>query len=329
MLVQFATRRRKILFWVSILIPASVLVILGWTLYHQQVTIVEHQLNSRVADAAEAEAVVRDTRFRFWVLTCAVVLALSVTLWCRYLVWQDYRRDAMLARMRSDFVASVSHELRTPLAGIQMSAETLALGRVLDPDRQRQYLDTIAGEAARLARLVDNVLEYSRLDRGAAVYSMRPTDLSAITERALAALERPLTDLGFQVVLNLERDGSASARPLSANADAVEQAVLNLVSNAMKYSDGAREIHATISESPWESRIEVADRGIGIPAEHRERIFERFYRVPQAPHAVAGVGLGLTVVRGIMEQHGGRVELRDNQPSGSVFSLIFPAGLAS
>ena len=80
MLVQFATRRRKILFWVSILIPASVLVILGWTMYHQQVTIVEHQLNSRVADPAEAEAVVRDTRFRFWFLTCAVVLALSVLL---------------------------------------------------------------------------------------------------------------------------------------------------------------------------------------------------------------------------------------------------------
>jgi signal transduction histidine kinase len=250
-----------------------------------------------------------------------VVLALSVTLFCRYVVWQDYRRETELADLRSQFVADVSHELRTPLTSIQMCAETLALGRVPDPEKQREYLETIARESNRLARLVDQVLAFSKIEQGRSEYRLRSTALAPIIEAAARTVEPSLSQQGFR----LRRNYDDAAPAVRADADALQQAVLNMLTNAMKYSNGSREIELRLRQSGSEAIIEVLDQGVGVPVEYRERIFEKFFRAPMpAGAAVPGVGLGLTLTAHVAAAHGGRVEVRGNEPRGSVFSLILP-----
>src|SRR3979411_1809794 len=137
-------RRRVILFLISVLIPGVVLTGLAVQLYRQQQRLIDQEMERQRDQARTAEQIhsaYRESNLRFAFYACAVVLALSVTLFCRYVVWQDYRRETELADLRSQFVADVSHELRTPLTSIQMFAETLALGRVPDPEKQREYLE--------------------------------------------------------------------------------------------------------------------------------------------------------------------------------------------
>jgi len=318
-----ATRRRVTIFLISVLIPAAVLTGLAIQLYRQQQKLIEQELEKQ-HDAHTAEqihSVYRESNLRFAFYGCAVVLALSVTLFCRYVVWQDYRRDSELADLRSQFVSHVSHELRTPLTSIQMFAETLALGRVQDPEKQRGYLETIARESERLARLVDQVLAFSKIEQGRSDYRLQLTPLTPILEAASRAIEPSLAQQGF----TLRRIYSGCAPTVRADADALEQAVLNLLINAMKYSNDSRIIELHMRQSGSDAIVEVIDQGIGVPAEYRERIFEKFFRVPAADGAdTSGVGLGLTLVQHIAAAHGGRVEVRGNLPAGSVFSLILP-----
>jgi two-component system phosphate regulon sensor histidine kinase PhoR len=317
-------RRRVTLFLISVLIPAVVLTGLAVELYRQQQRLIEHDLQrqgDRTQTAEQIHSVYRESNLRFAFYGCAVFLALSVTLFCRYVVWQDYRRETELADLRSQFVAHVSHELRTPLTSIQMFAETLALGRVQDPEKQREYLDTIARESERLARLVDQVLAFSKIEQSRADYRLQSMALTPIVEAAARAVEPSLAQQGF----TLRRSYCGSAPTVRADADALEQAILNLLTNAMKYSSDSRDIELQLRQSGAEVFIDVLDRGIGVPVQFREKIFEKFFRAPMATGpAVPGVGLGLTLVAHVAAAHGGRVEVRNNQPKGSVFSLILP-----
>jgi two-component system, OmpR family, phosphate regulon sensor histidine kinase PhoR len=316
-------RKRVTIFLISVLIPAVVLTGLAIQLYRQQQKLIEQELEKHGGQAHTAEqihSVYRESDLRFAFYGCAVILALSVTLFCRYVVWQDYRRETELADLRSQFVAHVSHELRTPLTSIQMFAETLALGRVQDPEKQREYLQTIARESERLARLVDQVLAFSKIEQGRGNYRMQSTALVPIVEAAVRAVGPSLAQQGF----TLRRNYCGTAPIVRADADALEQAILNLLTNAMKYSDNSRDIELRLCQSADDAIVEVLDQGIGVPLELRERIFEKFFRAPVANSAVAGVGLGLTVVAHVAAAHGGRVEVRGNEPKGSVFSLILP-----
>ncbi len=317
-------RRRVTLFLISVLIPAVVLTGLAVQLYRQQQRLIEHDLQrqgDRTQTAEQIHSVYRESNLRFAFYGCAVFLALSVTLFCRYVVWQDYRRETELADLRSQFVAHVSHELRTPLTSIQMFAETLALGRVPDPEKQREYLETIARESERLARLVDQVLAFSKIEQGRVDYSLQSMALTPIVEAAARAVEPSLAQQGF----TLRRIYYGCAPIIRADADALEQAILNLLTNAMKYSSDSRDIELQLRQSGSEVFIDVLDQGIGVPAQFREKIFEKFFRAPMAAGAaVPGVGLGLTLVAHVAAAHGGRVEVRTNQPKGSIFSLILP-----
>jgi two-component system, OmpR family, phosphate regulon sensor histidine kinase PhoR len=316
-------RRRVTLFLISVLIPAVVLAGLAVQLYRQQQRLIEQDLERQRDLAHTAEqihSVYRESNLRFAFYGCAVFLALSATLFCRYVVWQDYRRETELADLRSQFVAHVSHELRTPLTSIQMFAETLALGRVQDPEKQREYLETIARESERLARLVDQVLAFSKIEQGRE-YRLQSMALTPIVEAAARAVEPSLTQQGF----TLRRIYSGCAPTVRADADALEQAILNLLTNAMKYSSDSRDIELQLRQCGSDVFIDVLDQGIGVPAQFREKIFEKFFRAPLAAGvAVPGVGLGLTLVAHVAASHGGRVEVRSNEPKGSVFSLILP-----
>jgi len=296
-----AIRRYRIRVWIflaSIVIPAAIYGLLGVELFRQS----------------------HAPRLRLAFYAAGLVLALAVTLFCRYVVWQDYRREARAAELRSAFVARVSHELRTPLTSIRMLAETLSLGRVAEPERQREYLDTIVQETERLSGMVENVLEFSRAEAATAKREFQTVELRPLIEQALAQLRPALEQRGFSLAI----DCRANSASVHADAEALRQAIANLITNAIKYSGESTRIEVRIIRAGAEARIEVADWGIGVPAQFRTRIFERFFRVPRSDDSAGGVGLGLSLVAEIMRAHGGRAEVHDNTPRGSVFSLILP-----
>jgi signal transduction histidine kinase len=250
-----------------------------------------------------------------------VGLVLGLTVLGGYLVMRDVHRDIQFAEVRSQFVASVSHELKTPLTSIRMFAETLALGRCNDERIQAEYLETIVNESERLARLVDNVLDFSKIEQGKKIYRLRPTSLGAVADSAVRAMQYPLSQQGFSLRLSIDEN----LPPLRADPDALEQAILNLLTNAMKYSGDARDIDLRLVSRNGDAVIEVTDRGQGIAPEEQKHVFEKFYRSRSHENSpIAGTGLGLTLVAHIAKAHGGRVELQSAPGAGSTFSILLP-----
>jgi len=251
----------------------------------------------------------------------ALALALTVALLGGYLLWRDVRRELGMAELRGHFVSSVSHELRTPLTAIRMFAETLREGRLEREETREEYLDTIVSESERLTRLVDNVLDFSRIERGRKTYRFRPTSLGAVVRAAARAVQYPLASQGFRLKAEVEEDLSAAR----ADPDALEQAVLNLLTNAMKYSGDARDIDLRLRSIDGRAEIQVVDRGIGIPAEEQTRVFEKFYRSPTRENELLpGTGLGLTLVEHVARAHGGSVAVESRPGEGSTFSIRIP-----
>lgn len=251
----------------------------------------------------------------------ALFLILGITLFGAYLLWRDVRREVRMAEMRSQFVSSVSHELKTPLTAIRMFAETLRLGRSKDTKTQNEYLDTIVNESQRLTRLLNNVLDFSKIEQGNRLYRPEPASLYEIVEAAARAMEYPLSQQGFRLDVKTEK----GLPKLRVDRDAMEQALLNLLHNAMKYSGESREIGLCLKKEDGHASIQVSDKGIGIDPQEQKRIFEKFYRVPSPENErIVGTGLGLALVSHIVEAHGGRLELGSERGRGSTFSIHLP-----
>jgi signal transduction histidine kinase len=251
----------------------------------------------------------------------ALVLVLAVTLVGGYLLWRDVQRELHMADLRGQFVSSVSHELRTPLTAIRMFAETLRDGRLKEAQARDEYLETIVNESERLTRLVDNVLDFSRIERGTKVYRRRPSSLDLIVRAAARAVHYPLESLGFHLDMEIQDNLS----PVNVDSDALEQAVINLLTNAMKYSGNSREIGLTLRSVDSAAEIAVTDHGIGIPPGECERIFEKFYRVPgRENELVPGTGLGLTLVEHVVKSHGGTVSVESCLGKGTTFVVRIP-----
>ena len=250
----------------------------------------------------------------------ALTIVLSVTLFGGYLLWRDVNREMRIAALRSQFVSSVSHELKTPLTAIRMFAETLQLDRV-DAGTRAEYLDTIVNESERLTRLLNNVLDFAKIEEGRKAYRREPASLANVVRVAARAMTYPFEQHGFDLLTEIDD----SVPPVDGDADAIEQAILNLLTNAMKYSGSGRRIELRLTREGRHAVISVRDQGIGIPPADQTRIFEKFYRISTPENQrIPGTGLGLTLVDHIVKAHDGSVRVESAPGSGSVFSIYLP-----
>jgi signal transduction histidine kinase len=234
------------------------------------------------------------------------------------------RRESEIARLKSDFVANVSHDLKTPLALIRMFAETLEMDRVPDERRRREYYGVLTRESERLSRLIDNVLDFSRIESGRQRYEITAGSVEPIVHEVVESFRHPIEQQGFVVATAIEPD----LPDVPLDGDAVKQALANLVDNAMKYSGDRRRIRVAARRDGDGGgvAVEVADEGIGIPVGERERIFEKFYRIGRSEtQGRRGSGVGLALVKHIVEAHGGRVTVDGRPGEGSRFTLHLPA----
>ncbi|HEY3763468.1 MAG TPA: HAMP domain-containing sensor histidine kinase [Verrucomicrobiae bacterium] len=257
-------------------------------------------------------------------LIVILVLAIITGGW---MIVKNLNAEVLLARQKTDFVSNVSHELKTPLTSIRMFSELLAEQRVSDPATQRSYLNIIATEAGRLTRLINHVLDFSHMERGEKKYNFQPCDLTEIA-RATAETFRPhLESNGF----TFDCEWPTRQIPVRGDADALSQIIVNLLSNAEKYSNGRKEIALRASEpqSPRPcAEIKIMDRGVGVPGDSSEKIFEKFYRANNSlSSGIQGSGLGLTIARQIARAHGGDITYEPREGGGSCFILRMPSAI--
>ncbi len=239
-----------------------------------------------------------------------------------FLVYSNVRREVHLARLKSDFVANVSHELKTPLALIRLFAETLELGRVPSEDKARQYYRVINKESQRLTQLINNILDFSRIEAGRKEYRFSATSVARVVTEVVDAYRFQVEQQGFELVVRMEPD----LPEVEADHEALGQAILNLLNNAIKYSRDLKAIHVDVRREGDRVLIGVMDRGIGIPKGEQKKIFEKFYRGEDSlVHETKGSGLGLSLVQHIMDAHGGTVEVESAPGRGSTFVLALPA----
>jgi signal transduction histidine kinase len=233
-----------------------------------------------------------------------------------WLIWRDLSRQVRLARQKTDFVSNVSHELKTPLTSIRIFSELLANNP--DPDRQKRYSEIIVNESSRLTRLINNVLDFARMDRGETKYEKQVFDLNALVRETLTNFRPNFASEGID----------SDPLPVMGNRDAIAQVLLNLLSNAEKYGGGRIEVTTLRSENGL-ATVRVSDRGPGVPRGSEEKIFEQFYRAHNSLNSgIQGAGLGLTLARQIARANGGDVIYEPCPSGGSQFSLTLSAAEA-
>ncbi|MBI2555761.1 MAG: hypothetical protein HYV92_15345 [Candidatus Rokubacteria bacterium] len=231
------------------------------------------------------------------------------------------QRETEMARLKADFVANVSHDLKTPLSLIRMFGETLQLGRVTDEAARHEYYRIITRESERLSRLIDNVLDFSRLEDGRREYEIVPTAVEPVIRGTLEAFDYVLGQQGFKLEVSVAPD----LPEVALDADAVGQALANLVDNAIKYSGEVKTLKIDARIEGDALAISVADAGIGIPPEEQPKIFDKFYRVGRSEtQGRRGSGVGLALVRHVVQAHGGRVTVASRPGEGTRFTLRFP-----
>jgi two-component system phosphate regulon sensor histidine kinase PhoR len=238
-------------------------------------------------------------------------------------------KERRISALKSEFVANVSHELKTPLALVRMFAEMLQSGRVQTDAKRQEYLEIIVRESERLSALIENVLDFARLERGKGGYEFAEGDVGDAVARAANVNRYRAEREGVELVV----DVAADLPPARIDERAIQLAVNNLVDNALKYAPGGEQIVVRASAHEGGVRVDVVDHGPGVPPEDRQRIFERFVRLParedrpqegtpQSP--VRGSGIGLALVKHIAESHGGRVWVEGTPGKGSTFSFTIP-----
>jgi two-component system phosphate regulon sensor histidine kinase PhoR len=234
-----------------------------------------------------------------------------------FVILMAAERERRLSNLKSEFVANVSHELKTPLALVRMSGELLQSGRADTSEKRQHYLSIIVNESDRLNALIENVLDFARVERGQAAYEFSPGRLSEPVARAVDACHARAERDGVKLELVVE-----DVPELLLDERAIEIAVINLVDNALKYAPEGKRVGVSVRPAAGGAEVQVSDEGPGIPPEDRKRIFERFVRGKSAHgKQVRGSGIGLSLVKHIAEAHGGSIRVDNVTPHGSAFTL--------
>lgn len=259
----------------------------------------------------------RDVRRTLVLLIAAALAAIAFGGWA---VFADARRQMALAQKKTDFVSNVSHELKTPLTSIRMFAEMMQSGSAAE-EKRPQYLRIIVAEAERLTRLINNVLDFARLERKQKRYDFRPLDLHQVIARTWEGHELHLREQGFTT----RWQAAPPPYPVRGNDDALAQILVNLLSNAEKYSTERKEveIHSYLTENSV--HVSVLDRGSGVPPGEEAKIFEAFYRAHDSlASGIQGSGLGLTLAQRLAKEHGGEITFQAREGGGSNVTLRLP-----
>lgn len=234
---------------------------------------------------------------------------------------RDITERKNMEQLRSEFVANVSHELRTPLTSIRGFVETLLESGTDDPKMTKHFLEIIADETRRLAMLVEDLLDLSRIEERRAAYRWQRVKIGELVDRALAVCGTSAEEKQVAIKANL----SSRLPSFFGDPDMLSQVLINLMDNAIKYTPPGGSVTISTSLYGDELRLDVADTGAGIPADSLPRIFERFYRVEKArSREMGGTGLGLAIVKHIIKGHGGRIEVKSVVGKGTIFSVFLP-----
>ena len=238
------------------------------------------------------------------------------------LIFHDFTRLKQLENVRQEFVANVSHELRTPLTLIKGYVETLLSGAKDDPAVAERFLKIVEKHAARLGLLIEDLLTLAHLESGELTVQPRRLPLHEAVEEALDVLKEPAAQKEILLVNSVPAGTTAHADP-----ERLQQVFFNLIENAIKYSPPRSTVTVAATEMPGSVELQVSDDGPGIPAEAKERIFERFFRLDQARSREAGgTGLGLSIVKHIVQRHAGKVWVKSELGRGSTFCFTLPNG---
>ena len=238
-----------------------------------------------------------------------------------WLVYRTLKKEMELVRLKGDFVSNVSHELRTPLSLIRMFTETLSMKRVKTEEKKQEYYETILQETERLTRLINNILNFSRMEAGKKQYHFESVALNDVIVDVLKTYTFHLQHEGFTTSEQLAENLPA----MIADREAITEALMNILDNAIKYSASNKYMRIKTGKTESMNYVEVEDRGIGIEKHYHKKIFETFYRVSTGlTNNIKGSGLGLSLVSHIMDAHGGMIELESEPGKGSTFRLLFP-----
>ena len=255
--------------------------------------------------------------FYFWTIITLVVVLISGAV----LISRTIAQEMAVLRLKSDFVSSVSHEFKSPLTSIKSLAERLRDGKVKDSDRMKQYFSVITQDADRLARLVTNILDFSKIEEGKREYEFEETDLGKLVTQRVEDFRREEIAKGVKIQTQISEDIPL----LDVDKEALTQALNNLLDNAVKFSPDRKEIDVILKKDDKNVILKVKDKGIGIPPDEWDKIFEKFYQGrKEVRQSAKGTGLGLTLVKHTVEAHGGTIEVDSRVGEGSVFSIILP-----
>lgn len=255
--------------------------------------------------------------FYFWtIITLIIVLIFGSTL-----IVRTVSHEMEVLKIKSDFVSSVSHEFKTPLTSIKALVERLKEGKVKDPEKMDHYFSVISHNADKLTKLVKNILDFSKIEEGKREYEFVETNVAQLAIQQVKAFQKEEIQKDIKIQTHIDTDIPL----LSLDKDAFSQALNNLLDNALKFSPAGKEISVRVRKEPENVLIEIKDKGIGIPQEEMDKIFDKFYQGRSAlKQSVKGTGLGLTLVKHTVEAHRGRISVKSKVGQGSTFSLIFP-----
>lgn len=294
----------------------------------------EHQLTQRrslwvfpeysLGIGVQGETLGEIAQARYYRNLALIVVLDIVLVFGVFFVYRTIKREMELVAMKSDFVSNVSHELRTPLSLIRMFVETLEMKRVKSEKKKQEYYGIILRETERLTRLINNILNFSRMESSTRKFRFQQADINLILSSVMAIYSYQLEQLQFVVKFSLEKNIPL----ITIDEEAISEALHNVIDNAIKYSAEKKFLGIRSFVKNDNLVIEIEDHGIGIPAEVQSKIFDKFYRVSQGlVHTAKGSGLGLTIVRYIIESHQGSISVNSNIGNGSTFTITLPLSI--